>query len=83
MHPEIQEKAVKELEEVYEHEDTVTDFEKLSRLPYLEMIVKEASKWHWWQITSHHSVTFYLNFSETIPRSAIFIKEMFGRHSDK
>lgn len=45
MHPEIQEKAVKELEEVYEHEDSETDFEKLSRLPYLEMIVKEASKW--------------------------------------
>lgn len=44
MHPEIQEKAVKELEEVYEHEDTETDFEKLSRLPYLEMIVKESSK---------------------------------------
>lgn len=47
MHPEIQEKAVKELEEVYEHEDTETDFEKLSRLSYLEMIVKEASKLHW------------------------------------
>lgn len=45
MHPEIQEKAVKELEEVYEDEETESDFEKLSRLPYLEMIIKEASRW--------------------------------------
>lgn len=43
MHPEIQEKAVKELEDVYEDEDTESDFDRLSRLPYLEMIVKEAS----------------------------------------
>ncbi|KAG4069501.1 hypothetical protein HA402_006867 [Bradysia odoriphaga] len=43
MHPEVQERAVKELEEVYDDEDTESDFEKLSRLPYLEMIVKEAS----------------------------------------
>lgn len=44
MHPDIQEKAVKELEEVYENEDSETDYEKLSKLPYLEMVVKEASK---------------------------------------
>lgn len=44
MHPEIQEKAVKELEEVYESEETESDYEKISKLPYLEMIVKEASK---------------------------------------
>lgn len=44
MHPDVQEKAVKELEDVYENEDEESDFEKLSRLPYLEMIVKEASK---------------------------------------
>jgi len=44
MHPDVQEKAVKELEEVYENEDVESDYDKLSRLPYLEMIVKEASK---------------------------------------
>ncbi|XP_037041326.1 cytochrome P450 4C1-like isoform X1 [Bradysia coprophila] len=44
MHPEVQKRAVKELEEVYDDENTDSDFEKLSRLPYLEMIVKEAMR---------------------------------------
>lgn len=44
MHPEIQEKAVKELEEIYDDENQQTDSEKLSKLSYLEMIMKETCK---------------------------------------
>ncbi|KAJ6644468.1 Cytochrome P450 4c21 [Pseudolycoriella hygida] len=42
MHPDIQEKAMKELEEIYDDEDQVTDSDKLSKLSYLEMIMKET-----------------------------------------
>lgn len=45
MHPNIQEKAVRELEEIYDDEYEQTDSEKLTKLSYLEMIMKETRKW--------------------------------------
>lgn len=45
MHPDIQEKAVRELEEIYDDEYEHTDSEKLTKLSYLEMIMKETRKW--------------------------------------
>lgn len=44
MHPDIQERAVKELESIYDDEYQQTDSEKLTKLSYLEMIMKETRK---------------------------------------
>lgn len=44
MHPEVQEKAVDELREVFGDADTVIDYNSLSKLPYLEMILKETMR---------------------------------------
>lgn len=44
MHPDIQEKVVKELEEIYDDENQQTDSEKLTKLSYLEMVMKETRK---------------------------------------
>lgn len=44
MHPDIQDKAVRELEEIYDNEYEETDVDKLSKLQYLEMIMKETCK---------------------------------------
>lgn len=44
MHPQVQEKAVDELREVFGDADTVIDYNSLSKLPYLEMILKETMR---------------------------------------
>jgi cytochrome P450 len=45
MHPEIQEKAQREVEAVVGPE-RVPSFEDLERLPYIQAIVKEVGRWH-------------------------------------
>jgi cytochrome P450 len=45
MHPEVQRKAQDELETVVGQE-RIPSFEDLERLPYLQAVVKELSRWH-------------------------------------
>ncbi|KAH6906085.1 cytochrome P450 [Coprinopsis sp. MPI-PUGE-AT-0042] len=45
MHPEVQKKAQKEIETAVGPE-RVPSFEDLERLPYIQAIVKEVSRWH-------------------------------------
>lgn len=42
IHPEIQERAVEELREVFFSENVEIDYEQLKKLNYLEMIIKET-----------------------------------------
>lgn len=44
LHPEVQEKVVRELKEVYETADATIDYNSLSKLKYLDMIVKETMR---------------------------------------
>lgn len=44
MHPEVQEKVVVELKEVFGDADTAIDYNSLGKLPYLEMILKETMR---------------------------------------
>lgn len=45
MHPDIQDRAIAEIEEVYGSESgPYTDVEHISKLQYLEMIIKEAMR---------------------------------------
>ena len=44
MHPEIQEKAIKELQNVFQNFDEDVKDEQLPKLVYLEMIIKETMR---------------------------------------
>lgn len=43
MHENVQRRIVEEINEVFgEHKDLITDYEKLSELKYVEMVIKET-----------------------------------------
>jgi cytochrome P450 len=44
LHPEVQQKAVQEIMEVFGTVDAPIDFETLNQLPYLDMVVKETMR---------------------------------------
>jgi cytochrome P450 len=44
MHPEVQQKAVDEIKEVFGTSDESIDYETLNRLTYLDYVVKETMR---------------------------------------
>lgn len=44
MHPEVQQKVVHELKEVYGTDDATINYNSLSQLVYLDMVIKETMR---------------------------------------
>lgn len=50
LHQDIQEKVVQELHEVFDNQDGVVTFDDISKLTYLEMVIKESPSLSGWTI---------------------------------
>lgn len=44
MHSDVQQKVVQELKEVFESADATIDYDSLSKLTYLDMVLKESMR---------------------------------------
>lgn len=84
LHPDIQEKVFEELQEVFDSADEEVSEEKLSKLIYLEMVIKESMRF--WQ-----SVPFFARYlnkdmelgDRIIPAGSHFVIPIIHIHRDK